>query len=723
MSVDDRIGIIEWLHGETPGYIFLGAKVFQSDQWIERAFDPEDHDAIERFIVTKQGTSNIYFSPTRMQSRSRLKENVLFSECLWVDLNECPPDLLRIKPSILIQTSEGKHQAYWKLNRKYHSADIEEYTRRIAFYHEEDGCDTTSWDLTQMMRLPNTFNYNYMPTRQRVYILDLNADAKYDLKEFDDDYPEIERFASIKPPPIPASSRDIDGKELLDQLITAVNPRVWKLFKQSPNADWVGNVRNLQMMLFEVGLTKEQVFAVVRDAACNTLSGDEHEELILWREVIRAESIAKEPSHKKYGDPSEKIIIPNTNLLTDEERQSAKSDITIIDEYVNWGRLVCDAPPQYHVAGAFIILTSLLSGLIRLPTSFAKLVPNLWFMILAETTLTRKSTAMDLAVDILMDIDGTTVLATDGTVEGIMQSMQIRPGIPSLFYRDEFAGLLEAMSKKDYMAGMLEGFTKLYDGKLFKRTLRKETIEIRDPIFIIFAGGIRERIYNLFTYHHVNSGFIPRFCFVTGETDFNRIRPLGPPSEISTEARDKILKSLLDIKTSHTTTPALFSNPYKEASLTPEAWRRFNEMDTQLQEIGVNSSIEDMLTPVLARLAISGLKAAVLIAATRVKIPESDIVVDERDIIKAFSFVEHWKEHAIQVVSSSGKTQLEKMLEKIYKSILQKGEEGAARSYLMMRFRLNAREADNTFNTLLQRGLIIEAKRNRSIHYFAKEME
>jgi hypothetical protein len=725
--VDDRIGFIEWLHGETPGYIFLGAKVVNSNQWIERAFDPKDEDGISKFIISKQGTGNIYFCPTRVHSRSRIKENIVFAECLWADLDECSTDLLRVKPSILVQTSNGRHQAYWKLVRKYHALDVEEYTRRIAYTHESDGCDISGWDLTQMMRVPNTFNYKYMPTRHKVSIVDLNTDAKYELTDFDIDYPPIERFTSIAPLPLPTSDKlpDIGGKELLEQLMMTVNPRVWSLFKQEPNADWSSNLWNLQMMLFEVGVKKEEVYIIIRDAACNEFARDGHDDLILWREVLRAEAAAKQPASKKYGDPSQKLLIPNRDLLTDEERKSANEDITIVDEYIKWGKSVCDAPPQYHVAGAFILLTSLLSGVIRLPITFANLVPNLWFMILAETTLTRKSTAMDLAIDLLMDIEGNIVLATDGTVEGIMQSMQVRTGMPSVFFRDEFSGLLEAMTKKDYLAGLLEGFTKLYDGKLFKRTLRRETIEIKDPIFILFAGGIRERIYSLLTHHHINSGFIPRFCFITGETDFNRLKPLGPPSETNVEDRNKILQSLLDIRASHTsmlTSQTLFDTSYKEASLTPEAWRRFNEIDLQMKEIGLNSSIEDALTPVMTRLAISGLKASILIAASRIRISDCNIIIDERDIIKAFSFVEQWKEHAIQVVSNSGKTQLEKILEKVYTVVIQAGEEGVARSVLMLRFKMSAKEADVTFNTLIQRGLIIEEKRQRAMHYYAKEM-
>jgi len=194
-----------------------------------------------------------------------------------------------------------------------------------------------------------------------------------------------------------------------------------------------------------------------------------------------------------------------------------------------------------------MLLACLLAGSLRLPTSYGTVVPNLWFMILADTTLTRKTTAMDIAVDLIVEIDPDAILATDGSIEGLFQSLSTRPSRSSLFLRDEFSGLLEAMVKKDYYAGMAETLTKLYDGKFQKRVLRREVIEVRDPILNLFAGGIRTKIYELLRYEHVSSGFIPRFMFVAADSDITRLRPLGPPTERNVEARAAIITRLKDL--------------------------------------------------------------------------------------------------------------------------------------------------------------------------------
>jgi hypothetical protein len=100
------------------------------------------------------------------------------------------------------------------------------------------------------------------------------------------------------------------------------------------------------------------------------------------------------------------------------------------------------------------------------------------------------------------------------------------------------------MTKKDYYAGMAETLTKLYDGKYQKRILRSAVIEVKEPVLIILAGGIRDRILSLLQYEHVASGFLPRFVFITAESDLSRVRPLGPPTDITLAGRQEIINQL-----------------------------------------------------------------------------------------------------------------------------------------------------------------------------------
>jgi len=344
---------------------------------------------------------------------------------------------------------------------------------------------------------------------------------------------------------------------------------------------------------------------------------------------------------------------------------------------------------------------------------------------LTENTLTRKTTAMDIAMDMILEIDRDAILATDGSIEGLFQSLSTRPGRPSIFLRDEFSGLLEQMTKKDYYAGMAETLTKLYDGKYQKRVLRREIIEVRDPVLIIFAGGIKTRILELLRYEHVASGFVPRFLFVAAESDITKLRPLGPPTERSLGVRDELLgrfRALYDqynrSQEIRTDGKVVHSQVRFDASLTEDAWLRYNKLEADLVAQGLETDLKDLMTPTFDRMAKSGLKMATLLAAARIE--SGNVVVEESDIVRAFYYIEQWGVHTIELIANMGKSANERQLERVYQSILRKP--GISRSVLMQNHHLSARDASLIFDTLEQRGVIKEDRRGRGKFYTAVDI-
>jgi len=355
-----------------------------------------------------------------------------------------------------------------------------------------------------------------------------------------------------------------------------------------------------------------------------------------------------------------------------------------------------------------------------LPTSYGTIVPNVWFMILADTTLTRKTTSMDIAMDLVMEIDDDLVMATDGSIEGLLSSLSTRPGKPSVFLRDEFSGLLEQMTRKDYMAGMPELFTKLYDGKMQKRVLRKETIEVHDPRLIVFAGGIKNRVTSLLTFDMVGSGFMPRFILVTAESDLSRIRPIGPPTGRSMEGRTEMLAELTDLAKFYNRTQTLnieklksqiVRNVVTEAVLSQDAWVRYNTLETKLLDLGLHTDKADVMTPIGDRLAKSILKCAILIASSRQR--NETVEVEEIDILRAATYGEQWYAHAIEVMEGVGKGEAERHLDVICRAIT-RNPAGISRSHLMQAYHLTARDATSIFETLEQRGMISRKRAGRT---------
>lgn len=682
---------------------------------------PEEIDRALEFVNTWTMQEDVYFCPMLFSQRgSRTKERVKECPVIWADLDECTPDLLLVEPSVVLETSPGRFQALWDLETPAEPFIAEEIARKIAYKHADVGADRSGWDLTQLLRLPYTYNHKYGSTTASPPTVALHG-AKLQKLSIDvfNVYPEAEGFEYTKipfPEAFPAESPD----DILRNYRTELHARALQLYVETPTEDWSRALFELEMLCFEAGMSREEVFIVAKSSACNKYERDNRSKKMLWKDVCRVWAKHQE-AQKAVEVVSEKEVKP---LLTEDERNRIESTPTLIEEYIEWARQMGDAAWQYHQVGAFVILSSLLAGPVRLPTSYGVVIPNLWFMILADTTLTRKTTSMDMAMDFLMEIDSDCILATDGSIEGLMTSLSMRPGRPSIFLRDEFSGLLEAMGKKDYYAGMGETLTKLYDGKFQKRILRKETIEVRDPILIIFGGGIKTRVQALLNYEHVASGFLPRFCLVTAESDITRLRPLGPPTQQSLGRRDELIERFRSIYKYFNRTQAVEINgkqtvvPIRwEAELTEDAWVRYNKFEADMLQAGLDATHKDLMTPTLDRLSKSGLKAAVLIAAMRM---EHKVIVTEEDVVRAFYYIEQWRHHTFEVLNNIGKSQSEREIDQILRAV--KRAPGVHRSVLMRHYHLSKRDADLIFGTLEERGLVTISKSGKTQKLYPTEV-
>ncbi len=736
-----RRTFFQLLFGRTSGYVCLAfilpdsmsgsKKGYQEEFWQY----PEQLPAMLESINKRYMGHNIYFCPQLLSERRRNKEHVTVTTCAWADLDSCPPEKLDVEASICVESSPGRYQAYWIFEKRVDPDDAEDISRRIAYRHAEHGADKSGWDLTQLLRVPYTYNYKYTETGSarggftKVPIVTIVSNNRnlYRVSDFEN-YPQAAGYQYLDIP-MPDEGELKDPDELLQAHRRKLNPIVWGLYSEpvqpdpkTGKEDWSKALWNLQMLLFETGFTREQVFVVARAAKCNKYARRGNSERLLWKEVCRA--YAKNEANTNIFVPREEDMKP---LLSEEEREELKgAEDTFIERYQTWARSLGDAAPQYHQAGAFVVLSSLIGGSVKLPTSYGTIVPNLWFMILADTTLTRKSTAMDIAMDLVMEIDDNTMMATDGSIEGLLTALSTRPGTPSVFLRDEFSGLLEQMTKKDYMAGMPELLTKLYDGKMQKRILRKEVIEVRDPILIVFAGGIKTKVTSILTHDQVSSGFLPRFIFITAESDITKVKPLGPPTEVTETKRNAVLEELRDLYAHYRSTTTMTIEKLKtsvelkkefEAYLTPEAWERYNLMESQMLQAGLNTERPDIMTPTYDRLSKSMLKGAILLAASRWKEQQnSRIEVTKLDIMRAILYGEEWRAFANEVMANVGKGSVERELDKILNAIVKRP--GVSRSWIMQCYHLRSNEAKLVFETLEDRGLITVTRVGRGMQLY-----
>jgi hypothetical protein len=318
----------------------------------------------------------------------------------------------------------------------------------------------------------------------------------------------------------------------------------------------------------------------------------------------------------------------------------------------------------------------------------------------------------------LNEVDSDALMTNDGTAEGLLSSLSVRPGRSSIFYKDEVSGFFDAINNKRYLAGVPEILTHLYDSpQRYVRSLSKQEIVVQNPILIFFGGGISEKTYSHLSDEYVLSGFLPRFLVVNGSVDLSRIRPTGPKEIAGSLQREKLVNELINLRDQYDPVGYIvvagqripvgdFQNrPMIKAIFTQESWDFYGQLEMMMVVAANDSSFKEKALPTFERLSRSMMKLAVLIAASRQSPQDSSITVEIHDLKHAARFVQDWGKYSIELIMNVGKTNSMRMLDKVRGYI--DGKPGIYKSELMRFTHLSSREMNEVIGTLIDRGEII----------------
>lgn len=285
------IEFLKTVWGEEEGYVFLP---YKGQRWVEaKAFQwPADEGKVEQHIERHGSDKDLYYCPNLFSEPVRNREFVQNPKWLYADLDAVDPRKLSLKPTLAIQSSPGRHQGLWKLSRPIDPAKHEEYNRRLTY---ATGADKGGWDITQVLRIPETRNHKYSG-QIRVRIRWANKD-KFNLGH-------VNRYLKG----VESNMENVQVLEATDLLLPAESPnqirkRYWsgldhrtrELLTATEIPDNAGGgegrsgvLWELECRLLEAGLDPEETFVVVRDTVWNKFDGRRDADLQLWREVQKA---------------------------------------------------------------------------------------------------------------------------------------------------------------------------------------------------------------------------------------------------------------------------------------------------------------------------------------------------------------------------------------------------------------------------------------------------
>ena len=720
-----REKFFDLIFGDNEGFVCIATRQAHQKETFKQNFFkwPEQKNNISAFLDQATHRKDVWYCPSLLERAERKKEFCLPSDLVYADLDDCDPKNISPTPTIVIETSPNRFQALWQLEQKVEPYLQEDFNKRIAYKYADNGADPSGWDLTQLLRVPHTFNYKYEDavnhTVPEVKVLQVfNTKVPTDVLTA---IPVVKgkQEAEIVPSP------DLASLPAVDNIIYRYAPYLRNtafntLYLEEPKAedDWSRVLWRLINICIEAGMSNEETFAVCLSAKCNKYARDNRPPFHLWQDILRADA----------GQRRLTLITGKFEQLTMPELVK-EVDVTgsFIQQYKEWASNATDAVESFHELSAAILLSAVASSGIRIKTNYGDMVPNLWGLILGDSTLTRKTTAMRMAMDIVADVDSEIILATDGSAEGLLTGLSSRPYRPSIFFKDEVSGFVDSINRKDYLAGMPETLTQLYDvPRIYTRRLRKETITISSPVFIFFGGGIRDKVYSLLTDEYVLSGFLPRFLVVSGDSDLSRIKRTGPASKDTSESRANLVERMKGIYQTFNSTVEVEVlgqkaevNKEVSAELSNDAWETYGDIEFKMVQVAADSEISMLALPTFERMSRSILKLSTLLAAAKREPVDAVLKVEKKEVLEATYFVQRWGNHSIDLIRNAGTGTTEREIQKILRTIQKHPD--LTRSRVMQAHNLTKRQADEILGTLEDRGLVMARKEGRGVRLRALE--
>lgn len=133
--------------------------------------------SIRSSIGKAAGSDDCYFVPSLLRGESRKKIAFKTSQVVWADFDSGLPEL-PLEPTLLVQTSEGRYHAYWKLDQVCSSPnELEKTNKALA---ESLGADMSGWDSTQLLRVPGTISKK----RDQPVVIISRSENSYSLDAF-----------------------------------------------------------------------------------------------------------------------------------------------------------------------------------------------------------------------------------------------------------------------------------------------------------------------------------------------------------------------------------------------------------------------------------------------------------------------------------------------------------------------------------------------------------
>lgn len=410
------------------------------------------------------------------------------------------------------------------------------------------------------------------------------------------------------------------------------------------------------------------------------------------------------------------IELSNTALLTEDEIQVVLDHPTFIDQYCDYSYLAKGwVNKEYAVPNAWAMLSMAFGHRARV-----RGIPlNLWFITLgySGTGKTVHFKEVSYALDLLLKKPEQAYfnLGAGSSPEAMHEALLERDGLPSMVLHDEASDFFENLSKKEWMSGLKDNFSKWYDGyvpPVNKVRLKELKGKSARTSYNLNMVGTPDRLLSHINGSMFESGFLARVNWVWGtkppEDDTRRFRV--NKTDITDEGFSPVWYDCVnDILYAQRVHGSQFIN----MDWTPEAEEVLVQTHMTMDRIARERDAYHLTEPAVTRLNETAWKCAALLALWR-----GDAVISYVDALTAVYYVQTWFDTLFRIIQAAGKGEFAKNLDEV-EAYIRRFPKGVGMHKVYNRFvglaKFSTRDVDNLIEYLEKSHRVVRSRDGKNM--------
>jgi len=447
--------------------------------------------------------------------------------------------------------------------------------------------------------------------------------ATYDIEDFDEALNRVHRRVWAETPKTPTahSSEGKVGGDLAERFAALCDddPKFKdRYYSPASVGDRSDHEFHLCARLWEEGFSESEIRSLMDSSPqekWRERGADDYRDTTI-RRAVQSAAAPKATASKGVPETEGARQVSEEELASRKMDNGPKFELNLpgnhyLTRYIAYGRDVSDAYPDYWLAGGLYQLAVIADKKIWIKLRQGPVYPNLYIFIAGRSSLSRKSTVVDVSEALLNDHrPGTAINAvpTEFSPEAFIEHLDESPHAP--WVRDEAAGVLSTM-RRDYMRGFKDSLMQLYDCRSIHRKLRtnqrkksKTEFIVDDPYLNVLWATTDSSLAANTEINDTLSGFMARFIYHFPRRPKERWLPLEEGEAMNSELELVVRGQLTAMSKNVSEMVRQQLNFSKEASEYWTQWQKQRAREIEKRDDANEMQIHSRLVPLVAKLSM-----------------------------------------------------------------------------------------------------------------------